>query len=659
MSTSVPAGTLDRRKFAWLLVPLIAAILMHVEHLPYWVVAAVVILGLWRVVTLVRGYPLPSKLIIGILGVAGAIGVALTYRTIFGRTAGVSLLIVLVLLKLMESRTHRDAMMAIFFAFVLVVTNFMFSQTLPVALLMTLIVWLITAALVGINAEHTQLTARAKLGISGTILLQAIPLMLLLFLLFPRIQGPLWRTPTDAQSARSGLSDTMAPGSINRLTLSDDIAFRAKFDGAVPRPDQLYWRGPVLWDFDGVNWTSLSRINRLRRLEFTGVNPPMEYSVTMEPSDKTWLFALELAAQVPPNARITPDYQILFNEPVRNRLAYQMRSYLNYKTNPVEDRDDLAAALRLPPGFNPRTVALAREWRALSKDDEAIMRRALAYFREQEFVYTLTPPLLGRDSIDEFLLDTRQGFCEHYAGSFVFLMRAAGIPARVVTGYLGGDINPVDKYMVIRQSDAHAWAEVWLAAQGWIRVDPTAAVAPGRVQAGLAGNVRSGEALPFFTRTDLTWLKDLRYNWEALANAWNQVVLGFNPERQREVLSRFGMEPDWMNMSIALTLSCGTLLLGFTLFLMRRYRRVDPVVRVYLAFCARLARHGMTRGAGEGPLDFAQRAAAALPEYSGAILSISGQYIELRYGRLAQTGVGADNRHEYAAFKAEVAQMPL
>jgi len=653
------SSALDRRKFAWLLVPLFAAILMHVDHLAPWVVAAILILGAWRVVVLFRGYSLPPRWFVWSLLAAGILGVALTYRTIAGRTAGVSLLIILVLLKLLESRTLRDATMIIFFAFVLVVTNFMFSQTLPVALLMTAIVWLITAALVGFNAESTQLSAKTKLSISGSILLQAIPLMLLLFLLFPRVQGPLWRTPTDAQSARTGLSDTMAPGSINRLSLSDDIAFRAKFDGAAPKPEQLYWRGPVLWEYDGIVWSALTRISRLRKLEFTALNSPTDYVVTLEPSDKNWLFALEIPAEMPANARLTPDYQLLSNETVRNRLAYRMRSFLNFKATPAEDKDDLAPALRLPNGFNPRTLALARQWRAQLKDDDAIVRRALTNFREQEFVYTLTPPLLGRDSVDEFLFDTRQGFCEHYAGSFVFLMRAAGIPARVVTGYLGGEINPVDQYMVIRQSDAHAWAEVWLAAQGWTRVDPTAAVAPGRVEAGLVGAVRSGDALPFFTRTDLTWIKNLRYNWDALANAWNQKVLGFNPERQREVLSRFGMEPDWMNMSIALTLSCGAMLLGFTLYLMRRYRKIDPVLRIYLVFCRRLAARGITRRGDEGPLDFSRRAAAALPEFANEITGLTEQYIELRYGRPAVVAAGVAAKRNFAAFKSGVAQLSL
>jgi transglutaminase-like putative cysteine protease len=652
------AVTLDRHKLAWLLLPLFLAYLPHYDHSPAWLLGIVAVVFAWRVLILVRGYGLPPRWLLIALSVAGLIGTYFTYRTIAGRTPGVGLLMLLLSLKLLELRSLRDAMVVVFLAYFLVLTNFLFSQTIPMALMMTLIVLLVTAALIGLNTERMEMAPRAKLRLATSILLQAIPLMLLLFLLFPRVQGPLWRTPADAQSGISGLSDNMSPGSINRLTLSDAIAFRARFEALPPKPSQLYWRGPVLWDYDGQTWRTTD-IRRLRTLEFDAENPPVDYTVTLEPSEKIWLFALELAAQLPPNSRVTADYQILANEPVRNRLSYPMRSYVNFKARPVEDSLDLAPALRLPGGFNPRTLALAREWKAQLKDDEAIMRRALTEFREKEFIYTLTPPLLGRDSIDEFMFSTRQGFCEHYSGAFVFLMRAAGIPARVVTGYLGGEINPVDQYMVVRQSDAHAWAEVWLQRRGWIRVDPTAAVAPGRVETGLAAAVRSGDVLPFFVRTNLPWLRTLRYNWDALANAWNQAVLGFNPDRQREVLARFGMDPDWMNMSIVLTLSCGTLLLGFALYLTRRYRAIDPVSRAYLRFCRKLARSGVQRRPDEGPLDFAMRAAAALPNLAHDILAISQQYIELRYGpSSAPDGAGAA-RAPLSRFRACVARFPV
>jgi protein-glutamine gamma-glutamyltransferase len=664
MSTLDTTVKLDRRKLLWLMVPLAIPIFMHYEHLPTWTLIAAAALIVWRAYILIRGDTLPSPWVLRILVVAGIVGMVLSYRNVPVRTAWVSLLVVLALLKLLEMRTQRDAMMSIFVGYVLVVTNFLYSQAIPVALLMAVGVWLMTAALVGANCEKDAISTRAKLALSGTMLLQAVPLMLLLFLLFPRVQGPLWRTPPDAQSGRSGLSETMSPGSINRLSLSDDIAFRAKFDGNAPKPAQLYWRGPVLWEFDGRSWSV--GVSRPRPLEFEAQNVATDYTVTLEPSDKPWLFALELAAEVPPGGKLTSDYQLLAAEPVRNRLSYHMRSYLNFKSKPLETRNDLAPALVLPGGFNPKSVALARSWRAQFGDgddaSEAIVNRALTKFREEQFVYTLTPPVLGRNSVDEFLFDTRQGFCEHYASSFVFLMRAAGVPARVVTGYLGGDVNPVNFYMEVRQSDAHAWGEVWLPNKGWLRVDPTAAVAPGRIEQGLAGSVAAGDGLPFFARTDIAWLREVRYNWDALANAWNQAVLGFNPERQREVLSRFGLEPDWLNMSIALSLSCGVLMLGFAAWLTRRYRSLDPVVRAYHAFCGKLAKRGLERRGDEGPLDFSHRAAGGLPERARDIAAISGQYMDLRYGPgIDKTGgqAAADYRSRLREFKARVSDFSV
>jgi transglutaminase-like putative cysteine protease len=665
MSTADTSVRLDRKKLLWLMLPLAIPILMHYEHLPVWTLIAAVALILWRSYILIRGNALPSPWILRVLVVAGIVAMVLSYRSVPVRTAWVSLLVVLALLKLLEMRTQRDAMISIFVGYMLVITNFLYSQAIPVAALMALGVWLMTAALIGANCEKSAISTKAKLRLSGTMLLQAIPLMLLLFLLFPRVQGPLWRTPPDAQSGRSGLSEKMEPGSINRLSLSDDIAFRAKFEGLTPKAAQLYWRGPVLWDFDGRTWSVGN--SRPRPLEFEALNVVTDYTVTLEPSDKPWLFALELAAEVPPNAKLTFDYQLLANEPVRNRTSYHMRSYLSFHAKPLESRSDLAPALQMPYNFNPKTVALARGWRAQYGDgddaSEAIVNRALNMFRQEQFSYTLTPPLLGRNSVDEFLFETRQGFCEHYSGSFVFLMRAARVPARVVTGYLGGDVNPVNFYMEVRQSDAHAWAEVWLPNKGWIRVDPTAAVAPGRIEAGLAGSVSAGDALPFFARTDLAWVRNLRYNWDALANAWNQAVLGFNPERQREVLLKFGLEPDWLNMGIALSLSCGILMLGFMAYLTRRYQAGDPVLRAYLAFCAKLAKHGVARRADEGPLDFARRAAAAWPERAGDIKTISEQYIDLRYGHSAREQAG--KRHATASrsllqdFKSHVADFSL
>ena len=254
-------------------------------------------------------------------------------------------------------------------------------------------------------------------------------------------------------------------------------------------------------------------------------------------------------------------------------------------------------------------------------------------FRQEDFHYTLRPPLLGADAIDEFLFDSRRGFCEHYASAFVFLMRAAGVPARVVAGYQGGELNPVDGYLTVRQSDAHAWAEIWLADEGWLRIDPTAAVALLRIEQGIVAALPAGEPLLGIIRLDADWMRDLRNRWEAANNTWNQWVLGYNPQRQREVLSRLGWpDPDWRSMTALLAVLCGLALLVVALWTLPGRRRDDPVQRAWQAYCAQLGRRGIIRADWEGPLDFAQRVAREKPELATLTSEAARHYAELRYG---------------------------
>jgi len=394
----------------------------------------------------------------------------------------------------------------------------------------------------------------------------------------------------------------------------------------------LYWRGPVFWHFDGRTWRP-GDIRPFGQISFEATGNPYNYEITLEPHNHNWLFALERAAKIPPNANVTADYMLMSRTPVRNRMRFDMRSYTEYATRGSDDPEELRPGLQLPQGFNPRARRLAQEWAESFDTDAAIARRALSYFREQGFVYTLEAPLLGHDSVDEFLFGSKRGFCEHYASSFVFLMRAAGVPARVVTGYQGGDTNPVDQYMIVRQSDAHAWAEVWLKGRGWVRLDPTAAAAPVRVESGVAAAVPATDPLPLMTRTTLIWLREVRYNWDALANKWNQLVLGYNPERQREFLTRFGMnEPNWESMVLSLFWAVGVLLALLSAWLLRRMRTADPVQRLWLSFCSKLGKKGSPRSAHEGPADFVARASERYPGEAERIRAIGERYIALRYG---------------------------
>ena len=639
---SNPGTQLQLRHLFWLLAGLALVAAPHSPRLPWWLNLIALILIAWRVYLGLSERALPKKWLLALFVVGGLFGVYFTYRTIFGRDSGVALLVLFLSLKLLELNNERDAMVLVLLTYFLALTNFFYSQTLPTAGLMLVSVLVNTASLVHFAAPGRAL--RANLKTAGVLLAQAAPVMLILFFLFPRVQGPLWGLPQDAYSGVTGLSDSMSPGLISRLSQSDAIAFRVKFQKDAPPMRQLYWRGPVFWHFDGRTWRP-GEFRPFGQLKFEASGAPYDYEVTLEPHNHNWLFALELAAKLPPGANVTSDYMLISRTPVRARMRYDMRSYTSFAIRGADEADEIRRGLQLPRGFNPKARELAQSWAASINSDAAIAQKALSYFREQGFVYTLEPPLLGRDSVDEFLFGSKQGFCEHYASSFAFLLRAAGVPARVVTGYQGGDINPVDGYMIVRQSDAHAWAEVWLNGRGWVRFDPTAAASPVRVESGVAAAVPATDPLPLMARTTLIWLRGVRYNLDALANKWNQLVLGYNPERQREFLTRVGMsEPSWESMAMTLFWGVGGLLALLTAWLLRRIRTTDPVQRLWLRFCAKLGKKGSPRSAHEGPADFVARTAERYPGEAERIRAIGERYIALRYGELADPRVLAELR---------------
>jgi transglutaminase-like putative cysteine protease len=639
---SNPGTQLQLRHLFWLLAGLALVTAPHSPRLPWWLNLIALILIAWRVYLGLSERALPKKWLLALFVVGGLFGVYFTYRTIFGRDSGVALLVLFLSLKLLELNNERDAMVLVLLTYFLALTNFFYSQTLPTAGLMLVSVLVNTASLVHFAAPGRAL--RANLKTAGVLLAQAAPVMLILFFLFPRVQGPLWGLPQDAYSGVTGLSDSMSPGLISRLSQSDAIAFRVKFQKDAPPMRQLYWRGPVFWHFDGRTWRP-GEFRPFGQLKFEASGAPYDYEVTLEPHNHNWLFALELAAKLPPDANVTSDYMLISRTPVRARMRYDMRSYTSFAIRGADEADEIRRGLQLPRGFNPKARELAQSWAASINSDAAIAQKALSYFREQGFVYTLEPPLLGRDSVDEFLFGSKQGFCEHYASSFAFLLRAAGVPARVVTGYQGGDINPVDGYMIVRQSDAHAWAEVWLNGRGWVRFDPTAAASPVRVESGVAAAVPATDPLPLMARTTLIWLRGVRYNLDALANKWNQLVLSYNPERQREFLARVGMsEPSWESMAMTLFWGVGGVLALLTAWLLRRIRTTDPVQRLWLRFCAKLGKKGSPRSAHEGPADFVARTAERYPGEAERIRAIGERYIALRYGELADPRVLAELR---------------
>ncbi len=654
MARPIDAPPLARHQSGWVLLASFAAVAPLGPYLPPAMAAVAALLLAGRAWLVWRERPLPPRWLPILFALAWAVGVGLQFRSVFGKDPGVTLLAGFLASKLLEMRGIRDAWAVLLLDCFLILSLFFYTQTMAAATAMAVAVVLVTAALANLANRHLRMGESLRLA--GSLLAQATPFMLVLFVLFPRVTGPLWGLPVDAYSGMTGLSDTMSPGTIERLVQSDAIAFRARFPAAVPERARLYWRGPVLTTFDGRTWHS-ARSTPTPELTYATGSGGIDYEVTLEPNDRRWLFALEWPVTLPADSAMSPDYMLLARRPVRARLRYALRSRFDMVPGRDETPAHLQAALQLPAQGNPRARQLAAQLRAeaessAGKDGRAVVQALLTRFARGGYTYTLEPPLLGRDSVDEFLFDTRRGFCEHFAGSFVFVMRAAGIPARVVTGYQGGEINPVDGYMEVRQYDAHAWAEVWLPEAGWQRVDPTAAIAPSRVEANLAAAIPVGETVPLLERPAFSWLRELRYRWDAVSNGWNQWVLGYNPQRQRDLLQGLGMRsPDWQSMTAALAGLSGLLMLGLTAWALRRHRPADPVQAAWQRLSRKLRRRGLERQPWEGPRDYALRISAALPARATEVAAIAGLYETLRYGTASRYDALPEFRRRIAAFK--------
>lgn len=619
----------------WLGAALALVVAPHVPRLPIWVTLAFVGFAGWRWLGLRRGLWTPGPWLTALLAGIIVLAVALEYRTVLGRDAGVALLTVLAAMKLLETRSPRDAYVAVFLAFFLIITNFLFSQSIATGVYMVMATLVTVAAMVAIGQPDGEPGGRARLRLAGILLLQALPLMLVLFVLFPRLPGPLWGLPADAHAGRSGLSDSMSPGDISELGLSSAVAFRVKFDGSPPPAAEMYWRGPVLEVSDGRRWSRVAG-GTGGAPTLSGEGRTLDYEVTLEATRNRWLLALDMPVEVGLRASINTLGEVRVSRPLRERVRYRARSALDVQLHPGSQAE-LQRALALVAGAHPAARGLAGTWRSRHGDDDgAVVQAALTHFRDGGFVYTLRPPLLQGDPIDEFLFDTRRGFCEHYAAAFTVLMRAAGIPARVVTGYQGGEWNELGGYWIVRQRDAHAWSEVWLGERGWVRVDPTAAVSPNRIEQGLDVAIpeSASEALlgiaPGGTASRL-W-RHARLGWDALNDGWNQWVLGYGADRQRRLLERLGVDArDWRQMGLMLAAGTVLAVLLTLAWLWRRRERVDPVVRQFGAFCNRLARLGVSREPWEGPLDYGERAARALPALAQDIRHVAMLYARARY----------------------------
>ncbi len=552
----------DGRDTLFLLLVISWLVLPQVARLPLWCTLLVATLVLWRAWLALKARALPSRWWLLALLLLTLAATYATHKTLLGREAGVTLIVVLLALKTLELRARRDAFVVFFLGFFTLLTNFLDSQSLLTAAAMLLGLLGLLTALVNANMPVGKPPLLLAARSAGSMALLGAPIMLVLFLLFPRL-APLWGLPADAASARSGLSATMQVGNIAQLALDDSIAMRIRFDAATPPSAALYFRGPVLSDFDGREWRPLRRqlpvpLRLTSELQVAGT--PVDYQVTLEPNQQPWLLLLDATPAAPQVPGFTThqnaDLQWLTDRPVTKLLRYRAQSFPDFRHGPRQPVAGLQTYLALPPAFNPRTRQLGEQLRREARGDDAaaLLQTVLERLRNGGYRYTLEPGLFGQHSADEFWFDRKQGFCEHIAASFVILMRAAGVPARVVTGYQGGELNALDGFFVVRQSDAHAWAEVWMNGRGWVRVDPTAAVAPGRVgtlqrlqaQRGAIASAMLGRFSPGLVLR-------LRATWDAVNNSWNQWVLNYSQERQFDLLRAIGFSsPAWEDLSYLL-----------------------------------------------------------------------------------------------------------
>ncbi|MFQ6004428.1 MAG: transglutaminaseTgpA domain-containing protein [Woeseia sp.] len=617
----------------WTLGALAFSLAPHVQHLPVWITTAFLGCAVWRWDIEYRRRALPLPALRVILALICFLGVFGSYESVSGVGPGSALLAIMAALKLLETRRRRDQFVLLFISIFLVMASLLREQymwSLPYLLLavaLTMTAWL----RMSLASADTSVTASLKTN--GRLIAYASPLMLAMWILFPRISTPFWAIPVDTSSAASGISDRMSPGDISSLSLSDAVAFRVKFDGSVPEPRDRYWRGLVLYRFNGRTWTGWEPImDRSARDELFVGGEPVRYQVTMEPTRQQWVFALDIPYQWSRHEIFMgPQYQLAKEQPIDQRMAFEATSYTRYRINPRFSSYFKTWYAKPPPG-NPRTVELAQSMRSQAADDESFIAAVLGKFHDEEYFYTLEPPALGSNPVDEFMFDTRRGFCEHFASAFAVMMRAAGIPSRIVLGYQGGELNPMGQYLIVRQADAHAWTEVWLPDRGWYRVDPTGAVAPERIESGISGAMMSGVGAGWGLSAPIAFLHSLGLTWDAVNARWNDWILGYGPDKQESFLEWLGMDtPDWRKMMLTLTLLVTAIIAAISLGLVLRYR---PPPKDYAAILYRkfTQKAGLVPKLGESPQAFMNRLWRENEEIGIDAERVTDLYLNTRYG---------------------------
>jgi transglutaminase-like putative cysteine protease len=611
------------------------AILPHGLNLPIPVSTFLMLLFSWRFGSLYYPRLQPARWLLVLVTFASIFLVLNQFHTLIGRDAGVGLLAVMMMLKTLESHKRQDLYITVFISYFVIITHFLFDQSIPMALYLFVVMVCLTALLIEINRVGITTQKYQSLVRTGIITLQAIPIAIILFVIFPRMTHPLWNLGIGT-SGKTGLSDRVSPGQFSELVESPEVAFRVSFDRDPPDPQNRYWRGLVVWDTDGVSWFNKpdKPTHRIKLKDFGNIS----YEVFLEAHQQKWLYGLDLPLRTDANfTSLTYDLLLLRDHPVKQSLQYRVWSTTE-KKNRILPPIMRVRALDLPNNVTQRQFALVEKWRTKAKKPRDFVNLALAHFNQLPFVYTFSPPRYLDNPIDQFLFEGREGFCEHYATSFAQLMRIAGIPTRLVLGYQGGEYNEMGDYFIIRQYDAHAWTEVWLDETGWLRVDPTAAVAPERIRFPIRHEFGE-EGSPVMFQLDSTGFvaTSLRRFTHFLDNAnvqWRRWVIGYSREHQFSLMRNFGFDQlsriQWSLITITL-ISIPLLLVALRLILSGK-NSPSPVMLAYNRFCKRLARLGIARYPHEGPMDFAQRAINHRPDLTSQISRITALYIKLRYG---------------------------
>ena len=617
----------------WTIGALLVSLAPHVPYLAIWITLAFICCAVWRYSIEKRRRMLPSRWIRGGLALLCFLGVFGTYSSISGVGPGSALLAIMAALKLLETRQRRDQFVLLFISIFLVMSSLLREQylwSLPYLLGSTLI---ILTAWLRMSAGESE-TAKQSFATGGRLLMYAAPLAIVMWVFFPRLASPFWAVPIDTSQATSGLSDSMSPGDISSLSMSDAVAFRVQFDGSVPESRDLYWRGLVMTRFNGRTWTgSEPLMDRNAVDEILESGEPISYEVTLEPTRQQWVFAMDLPLDWSLDRTFMgPQQQLARVTPIEQRISYKAVSYPDYVL-----QGDLSSLSQqwytaIPDSGNTRSKSLAREMRATAGSDTAYIEAVLAMFHDEEYFYTLQPPALGSNPVDRFLFDTRRGFCEHYASAFAFMMRSANIPVRIILGYQGGEFNPMGGHLIVRQSDAHAWTEVWLERYGWYRVDPTAAVAPERIEFGARGAALNGIGETWGFSAPSQFLQNLTMTWDALNAKWNEWVLGYGPDTQDSFMEWLGMDdPNWRKMLLTLVGSVIGLILAISGLMMLRYR--SPAKdRASILYARFIKMTGLRRRIGETEQEFALRAANDGTVSDDAVAAVTGSYLNARYG---------------------------